>query len=189
MLDTIRYIYKDLVRAMDYLPYGLLIGIPLAVLGNLLFTGKKEKSGERSVNRVAVTCFCIYAAILLVITILSREDGVRKGMDLKLFSTWGINKRNNAFVIENILLFVPYGFLGSWAVKKLRGFWNCIFCGTVTSFGIESLQLITGRGFFQIDDILTNVLGSVIGFVFSLITFGIGRRIVEKRRNVKINKS
>ena len=73
MLDTIRYIYKDLVRAMDYLPYGLLIGIPLAVLGNLLFTGKKEKSGERSVYRVAVKCFCIYCAILLGITMFSLD--------------------------------------------------------------------------------------------------------------------
>ena len=32
-------------------------------------------------------------------------------MDLELFSTWGINDRNNAFVVENVLLFIPYGFV------------------------------------------------------------------------------
>ena len=39
------------------------------------------------------------------------------------------------------------------------------FAAFVTSFGVETIQLITGRGYFQVDDILTNVLGAVIGYV------------------------
>ena len=47
--------------------------------------------------------------------------------------------------------------------------------GAVTSFGIEFLQLVTRRGFFQIDDILTNVLGTVIGWlVFRMIVLLFG---------------
>ena len=103
---------------------------------------------------------------------ISRESGNSKGFDLELFSTWGINDRNNAYVIENIMLFVPYGFLGSWAFEKMGNFFRCLALGALTSLYIESLQLVTGRGFFQIDDILTNTLGAVIGcLVYRLFLF------------------
>ena len=107
----------------------------------------------------------IYLALMLVITFLSRESGDSKGIDLELFSTWGINDRNNAFVIENVLLFVPYGFLAGFAFGRYRRFLPCLALGAATSLGIETLQLVTGRGFFQIDDILTNTLGAVVGFL------------------------
>ena len=91
-------------------------------------------------------------------------------MDLKLFSTWGINTRNNAYVVENVLLFIPYGFFGSMAFEKLRRFFPSMALGTVTSLGIECMQLITKRGYFQTDDIWTNILGTMIGFcVFRLL--------------------
>ena len=53
----------------------------------------------------------------------------------------------------------------------MKGFFCSAFLGTVTSLLIETLQLVTGRGFFQIDDILTNALGTVIGYlVFRIIS-------------------
>ena len=98
--------------------------------------------------------FSLYLMIILVITFFSREDGSRnRAMDLELFSTWGINTRNNAFVVENVLLFIPYGFACPWAFPWLRGFFRNIFAAFVTSLGVETFQLITGRGYFQIDDI------------------------------------
>ena len=34
---------------------------------------------------------------------------------------------------------------------------------------VEVLQLVTGRGYFQIDDLMTNTLGALIGFlIFAL---------------------
>ena len=42
---------------------------------------------------------------------------------------------------------------------------------------VEYTQLFTGRGVFQIDDILTNVVGCVIG----LIVFAIAVRHAEKQ--------
>ena len=40
---------------------------------------------------------------------------------------------------------------------------------------LEVLQLLTGRGYFQVDDILTNTLGALIGFLI----FAIARRILR----------
>ncbi len=160
-----KYIYEDMISVLEHLPYGLALGIPIALLLLCFMThGGAQKKRASSVIPVAV--YALYLGILLVITFFSRESGSTAGTaDLKLFSTWGINTRNNAYVVENILLFIPYGFLLSWVFEWARGFWKSMWFGAVTSVAVECLQLVTGRGFFQIDDILTNILGSMIGYL------------------------
>lgn len=160
-----KYIYSDLVDAMEYLPFGVSLGIPVALL-LIWLVGRTEKGKKGPGLVIPVGLYGIYLAILLAITFFSREHGSRTGgMDLTLFSTWGINERNNAFVIENILLFIPYGILCSWAFRWARHFLCCLLFGAATSVAVECLQLVTGRGYFQIDDILTNILGTVAGFL------------------------
>lgn len=163
----IKYIYRDLVSVLQYLPFGLLIGIPLGVL-LLCFT--RKDSGRRQ-RLLPMVFFGVYLAVILMITFLSRESGSRQGVDLELFSTWGINARNNAYVIENVLLFIPYGFVCCLAFDWAKGFFRCVLAGAVTSLAVECLQLITQRGYFQIDDILTNILGSIIGWLIFRLFF------------------
>ncbi len=83
--------------------------------------------------------------------------------------------RNNAFVVENILLFIPYGFACPWVFRRARNLFCCTLIGAVTSLGIESLQLLTRRGYFQIDDILTNTLGTILGFLIYWLWRGVCR--------------
>ena len=170
-----KYVIKDLGEATQYLPYGIMAG---AVMGLILngMNARRERKGKEAFPMAGLMAFSLYLMIILVITFFSREDGSRIGMDLELFSTWGINTRNNAFVVENVLLFIPYGFACPWAFPWLRGFFRNTFAAFVTSLGVETIQLITGRGYFQVDDILTNVLGAVIGYVIFRILEGILRR-------------
>ena len=173
-----KYVCEDMMYALRYLPWGMLIGIPLAFAVLKLVDDIQRKHRKPEVNRLPVMLFCIYIAVMLVITFLSRENGSRSGaMDLQLFSTWGINERNNAFVIENVLLFIPYGFLYRWNFRQTGTVWRCLLLGAVTSLGIELMQLVTARGYFQIDDILTNTLGALIG--------GILFRVVAKLLSLK----
>ena len=167
----LKYIYRDLISAMGYLPYGLALGIPLSA-ALVLITFFVLRRRERQAL-ISMTAFGLYLAILLVITFLSRESGSNPGaMDLELFSTWGINDRNNAYVVENVLLFIPYGFLCSCAFAKLRNFFSCMLFGALTSMAVEFLQLVTARGYFQIDDILTNILGTVVGYLLFRLFVG-----------------
>ena len=171
-----KYVIKDLGEAMQYLPYGIMAG---AVMGLILngMNARRERKGKEAFPMAGLMAFSLYLMIILVITFFSREDGSRIGMDLELFSTWGINTRNNAFVVENVLLFIPYGFACPWAFPWLRGFFRNTFAAFVTSLGVETIQLITGRGYFQVDDILTNVLGAVIGYAIFRILDGIRRTL------------
>lgn len=160
----LEYIYRDVSQAVRYLPWGLAIGVPAACGVVWLVNRRRKRKRQGPLPWPPVVIFGVYLAVLAVITFLSRESGDRNGVDIKLFSTWGINDRNNAYVIENVLLFIPYGFLCCWNFRLSGRFFKCAALGAAASFVIESLQLITGRGFFQIDDILTNILGTVVGW-------------------------
>ena len=165
----LKYILKDMGAAIHYLPYGLAVGLVFALVFRVVCKWR-VKRGRPPVAVAALSAFMMYLGIMLCITFLSRENGSRIGIDLDLFSTWGINERNNAYVIENILLFIPYGIVSPWAFPSLRRFMPCAMVGLSTSMAIECMKLFTGRGFFQVDDILTNLLGSIVGyFVFRLI--------------------
>lgn len=159
-----KYIIRDMTSVLRYLPYGLLVGIFVVIILSII-NGRRVKKQKTPLSVWAITGFIMYLVVLFFITFLSREDGSSKGIDMELFSTWGINTRNNAYVIENILLFVPYGFFCAWAIKEVRNIITCTMLGATTSLLIEWLQLLTGRGFFQIDDVVTNTIGALIGYL------------------------
>lgn len=181
----IEFIEADLSQAFGYLPYGLAVGIPAAVVAVRLINAGRKKKRKQPVSWIPITAFCIYSAVMLAITFLSRESGSRTGgMDLRLFSTWGINSRNNAFVIENVLLFIPYGFFCSWNFTRRKKLFWCTLLGAATSLGIETMQLLTGRGYFQIDDIVTNTLGAFAGGLLYAVLSALGKFLRTRARRM-----
>ena len=90
-------------------------------------------------------------------------------MDVKLFETWGTAAAGPVFV-EIFLLFLPFGVLLPAAVPSLRKGWCCVYAAFSTSMMLETVQLLTERGYCQLDDVVTNTLGAAIGYlVFALV--------------------
>ncbi len=203
------YIVKDVMEVVGYLPIGILCGI-LAVAIYLVCVwcaGRKrhldihlsDVSSEIDDNDVpAVTSagthiwnsmvwflLGVYLAVMFVTVFLSREPGSRQGIDMTLFGTWGETPQAHAFVIENILLFVPFGILYPLAVsttdrkpdlrKKIGWEKFIVLLGFLISVGIETVQLISERGYCQLDDVLMNTLGALVGYVvFASLKFWTG---------------
>lgn len=72
--------------------------------------------------------------------------------------------------ILNILLFVPLGFLCPLISKTFERLRNTFLIGFGLSLFIETIQLFTLHRATDIDDLLTNVIGTIIGyFCFKLI--------------------
>lgn len=67
-------------------------------------------------------------------------------------------------VIGNIAIFIPFGYFVSGYVKASRVS-HILLISFITSLTVELVQLQIGRS-FDIDDIILNVAGSVIGFLF-----------------------
>lgn len=102
--------------------------------------------------------------MLVMIVFFCREPGSRIGTDLRFMGTWGTTMQDHAWVIENIFLFLPFGFLFPVWLPEKKTAWT-IPVGFLCSVAIEYCQLRTGRGFCQLDDVIMNTLGAVIGFL------------------------
>ncbi len=65
-------------------------------------------------------------------------------------------------VLGNVVLFLPYGFFASYYLKLEKPI-SIIYLSLLVSLTIESTQLLIGR-VFDIDDIILNMIGGLIGF-------------------------
>ena len=65
----------------------------------------------------------------------------------------------------NVALFVPMGLMLPLLWQDLRGGLRTMRTGFALSLGIELLQILSGRA-TDINDLITNVLGTVIGYGF-----------------------
>ncbi len=176
----IHYVYEDLWAKLRFLPIGLAVGI-LAFLFFGALSRQRIRAGKEGLRVTAITVFAASAALILFLTLLSRESGSRQiRIDLELFSSIGINARNDAYAVENVLLFIPFGFSCAWAFLPCRSLWVNLMVGIASSLMIESLQLITGRGYFQVDDVWTNTLGAILGWLLFRIISRIVRALRRK---------
>ena len=70
--------------------------------------------------------------------------------------------RNN--FIGNILLFIPFGAVFPLICEWGRKWDKILLLGLGMSIIVETVQMITGRGYFDFDDIMLNTIGTAIGY-------------------------
>ena len=80
-------------------------------------------------------------------------------------------------------MFVPLGFMIPLLFKKCKRWYITYLIGFGATLFIEILQLISKRGIFELDDIINNTLGCIIGY--GIVIFFIS--IYEKRYKVLTN--
>ena len=68
-------------------------------------------------------------------------------------------------LLGNILLFIPLGFLLPLLVKRFRNIFLIVLTGFLLSLFYECTQLLTGIGIFDVDDMILNSFGTLIGAV------------------------
>lgn len=65
-------------------------------------------------------------------------------------------------LVGNIALFIPLGIFASLLFRKVA-WWHILIGSALFSFVLETLQLILQVGSFDVDDILLNTLGVMLG--------------------------
>ncbi len=110
--------------------------------------------------------FIIYALILFQL-LTNTEMNVSSGINIVPFTEiLRYEIGSNQFylnVIGNIFVFLPFGYFVSSYIKATRVS-HILLVTLITSFTIEFVQHYIGRS-FDIDDILLNVVGSIVGFL------------------------
>ena len=117
-----------------------------------------------------------YTLIILGETLLFRTIGYT-GYELKPFWSYAYPEMKWE-VIANVLLFIPFGFLAG----KLWG-WKAIPLAAFQSFCIEAVQLTLHLGFFEIDDVIHNTVGAVIGYLPIPIVYGHRKKATDFKTN------
>ena len=65
-------------------------------------------------------------------------------------------------LVENILIFVPFGVYAGMLVKE-RSWWKVILAGAGFSLILETLQYVFAIGASDITDVINNTLGAALG--------------------------
>lgn len=160
-MELLHYILTDIKEPLALLPLGLMFGVAAeGLIGLYLLRKEQRQTGKKM---IFTTLLFAYLLIVLIQTLFSREPGSRSGIDLIPFSTWGTGGQAHAYVIENVILFLPLGILLP-VVKKVH--WKQIFIISLCfSVFLEMVQLLTGRGYCQVDDVIMNTLGGCLGYL------------------------
>lgn len=158
---------KYLIRAMhaafgmDYRFY--LAAVLAFVLCIILYKGRAYK-------RIIAGLLAAYAVILLSSTVFSRSMNHDAVFHFELFWTYKViagggwrAKQLGVQIFVNIAMMVPFGCCLPIYIRRNR-FLRTIICGCLISVMIELLQLILGCGLPELDDVVHNTFGVVVGF-------------------------
>lgn len=122
-------------------------------------------------------------------TVLFRKVGDVRGYDLHPFWSYGAIEDGKVELlaenIMNVVVFVPIGILLGIGFAKWP-WWKAIGAGCLFSMSIEAMQFVFKRGFCEVDDVMHNTLGCVMGFgiykLFQVSWSKIHGRISGERR-------
>lgn len=136
---------------------------------------------KKAVKILLWTAFILYCLILLYILFLSRAPMIWYSVPeffirftnltpLKTIFEY-INRYSEGFKTLsvrnlgiNLFLLAPIGFLLPCLFKKLRRFWKVTVTILITTILAELLQGILRVGSVDIDDVIFNVLGGMLGY-------------------------
>ena len=140
-----------------------------------------EKGGEnpKKFRTLCIVVFAVYITFLLSMALLERTQSCKRYLDLTPFGSYykiltcyaclDVCKQ----IIDNILVFIPFGMLlprVAGLKSSKRTFAVTAAAGCALSLLIEASQYVFGLGYSEIDDVINNTFGCIIGigvFAFS----------------------
>lgn len=150
--------------AIAFIPALLIV----AIIG--LFQKERHNLSLGEVNNYSPTRTLIsirYIIFILLVVFMDRPNAFVQSVNLSIFSSYkeaiiDFSPESVLNIILNIFLFVPFGFLFSSSFKY-RNSWLVFPLGLVFSIIIELTQLYFSVGVMDVDDVINNFLGVIIG--------------------------
>ena len=115
-------------------------------------------------KKVTIGLLVGYVLVILGETVLFRTTSSRLHFQPELFWSYKVWEIQKEQIIANVLAYIPLGLMAGRLWK-----WKGILAGIGLSITSELLQLITNRGLGELDDVLHNTLGTLIGVSIFII--------------------
>ncbi len=109
----------------------------------------------------------VYGVFILYMTLMMR-DSVADRYNFNIFWSYKqffTDKTLRIEILDNIWMFIPLGAFLYNMDKRFR----VVFIPILVSILIELMQLIFGIGLCEIDDVISNGLGGILGILFSML--------------------
>lgn len=147
----------------------------------------KKRKIIRAISRV---CFVLYMAFLVYFLLLSDGFGRGEGYSDYRYSLIPFQEimrfiRYREYIdfmsvvlnlLGNVVAFMPFGALIRWVVDRKMRWYQAMGYTFLFSLSVEVLQLVAKVGVFDVDDLILNTLGGLIGFWVYYILLLINRR-------------
>ena len=174
MIEELKFYILSLISGVPQFVYEGLLSV-FVIGAVILFFSKWRKSGKD----IALLLLIEYLFLLYSSTVFLREDwGVIR---CELIPFWSYSRPD--LIVENIMnvvVFIPIGFLLGLCFNKQKC-WSILLMGAGISLSIEVLQLFLRRGYSELDDVMHNTLGCLIGYGLYFI-IRIAYEKISKRR-------
>lgn len=172
MHDFIGTIFHLFRRAVPFALMGSAVGVGLLVL-----LGRKCRREGKPVPKgqaAAVLLLLCYLGGLAAVTLMDRMgNGIQMYQPFPFLAFW---EAWNSFTLQiwlnpllNIAMFIPLGLLLPLAAKPFRRWYWMLAAGFGTSLVVEALQFILGRGQADVDDLICNTLGAMLGYCLCML--------------------
>lgn len=156
---------------LPYVKYSIFVIIFL-MIGYFIYRKFYQERYPISLSKfVFITLLICWFIVVFGITTLSRGANFTGNINLSLFTSY-VNAWNKwsltefQLIIFNMLMFVPLGVLLPLIHHKNKSFRRVLVISIIFTSCIEFFQLISGKGIFELDDLLHNTIGSLAGYFF-----------------------
>ena len=170
MKYDIELIAKYILEFDAGIPKSFALGFSLAVCAFVVVLSVVKPDNPILVRRVSWSLLLGYVLLVLCFTVLFRDEKDVAQISVKpLWNYESLNYKLIAESILNVFLFMPIGFLAGATVKN-RKMLKVMGIGMLISLSIEVMQYVFQRGVCNIDDVINNVAGCIIGYgLFQII--------------------
>lgn len=155
----------------------------------LINTTNSMAVNKKKSNLVTWVCFIAYLLLLGYVLFYAswfgREEHAEYRYNLTLFHEigryYGVGVRSGSWnlfwlnVIGNICVFVPLGMFLPKLFTRCRNLFLLIVLSLELSLVVEVVQLVTRVGSFDVDDLLLNTIGGILGYIIYKVSAGISR--------------
>ena len=156
--------YRIILAFVDVIPVAVVLLPLFCVLHFTAFHRYLRKS-------VLYGLFCLYVSAVFSLVGIPNVTYFRPEMNLNLIPFAGmIADLKNSLL--NVALFVPLGFFLPVMWQRFRKGSACVFFGFGLSLAIELLQMLAFRA-TDVNDLITNVCGTMLGFLLTKPLFGV----------------
>lgn len=146
-------------------------------------------------NNISIRHFLWVYVFLFYLSLVYKVTQIATVWDISRYETWiRVNQINltlfdtagSTTYLLNILLFMPFGFLLPTIWPQFRKMKNTVCAGFFFSLAIELNQLLNNR-ITDVDDLFTNTLGAIIGYVLYKVLYTALFKLILKREEKKFD--